>query len=757
MFKKFKHIHFVGIGGSGMSGIAEVLLKLRYRVTGSDAAKNAVTSRLENLGATVFVGHAAKNVEGADVVVTSTAISQTNPEVKAAHNIGIPVIPRIEMLAEIARLKYTVAVGGTHGKTTTTSLVGEIFKHAKLDPTVIVGGRLKAVGTGGVLGAGDYLVAEADESDGSFLKLTPTIAIVTNIDDDHLDYYKSMENLESAFAQFANHIPFYGATYLCGEDPGVKRVLSKLNRRCVLYGFDRKYDLSATNIELNESGSRFDVLQKGKKLGTVLLPLSGKHNVLNALAAIAVGLHIDIPFAVIADALNKFEGVGRRIEIKGEADDVLVVDDYGHHPTEINATLTAVKARWPHRRLVVLFQPHRYTRTKILAKNFAKALEHADKLFLMPIYAAGEKPIAGVSTKSISKFLKKKNLNFWGWENSIDELRSELKPGDLLLTLGAGDVWKVGEQILKGTNALAPQIKSAFPNLAPRIKAEEPLSRHCTWGIGGPAEVYIEIQTIAELQMLLRWSVQQRFPIFFLGWGSNVLLPDEGLRGIVVRLRGELEAIEFSGNTVDVGAGVHLPKLAKACVERGLAGVEALAGVPGTVGGALMTNAGTPRGVIGDVIEKVRIINMDGSLSVLDRKKIELGYRRSNLIGKWIVGATLQLKPSENGAAKERMKQELLSREKTQPLGTKNVGSVFRNPEGDFAARLIEAAGLKGKTFGRMRFSPKHANFIENLGGATAKNALELIHMAQARVKEQFQIELHPEVIVVQQPDAIHA
>ncbi len=757
MFKKIKNIHFVGIGGSGMSGIAEVLLKLGYHVTGSDAAKNAVTKRLETLGAVVFTGHQAKNIEGSDVVVTSTAISKTNPEVRAAIKATIPVIPRIEMLAEIARLKYTIAVGGTHGKTTTTSLVGQILKHATLDPTVIVGGRLKAVGTGGILGNGDYLVAEADESDGSFLKLSPTIAIVTNIDDDHLDYYKTMENLEAAFAQFANHIPFYGATYLCGEDAGVKRVLPKLSRRCSLYGFNKSFHLHAANVELNERGSHFDVVVKGKTLGSVSLPLSGKHNVLNSLAAIAVGVHLDLPFAKIAAALSEFEGVGRRIEIKGESNGVTIVDDYGHHPTEVKATLAAVKARWPKRRLVVLFQPHRYTRTQLLAKQFAAALTGADKLFLMPIYPAGEKPIRGVSTDSIAKHLKKKSFDIWSWQHPIDDLISELKPNDVLLTLGAGDVWKVGEEVLKSAASAARQLSAAFPALASRIKAEEPLSRHCTWAIGGPAEAYVEIHSADELIDVLKWCRDRRQPIFFLGWGSNVLLPDEGLRGVVVRLRGKLEAIEFNGTRVRVGAGVHLPKLAKACVDKGLAGAEALAGVPGTVGGALMTNAGTPRGVIGDVISSVDVLNTDGTVTTLEKDQLTLSYRHTNLCGKWILSATLELKPSENGAAKERLLEELRSREKTQPLGTKNVGSVFRNPPGDFAARLIEAVGLKGKTFGKMRFSPKHANFIENLGGATATNALELMRIAQSKVKEQFNIDLHPEVIVVRQPDEIRS
>ena len=753
MFKKIKHVHFVGIGGSGMSGIAEVLLKLGYRVTGSDVAKNPAAARLETLGATVYVGHAAANIRGADVVVTSTAISKTNEEVKAAQRENIPVIPRVEMLAELARLKYTIAIAGTHGKTTTTSLVAQILQHGGLDPTVIVGGRLKAVGTGGVLGAGDYLVAEADESDGSFLKLSPTIGVVTNIDDDHLDYHRTMDRLERAFATFAERIPFYGMAFLCGEDARVKRILPRLTkRRYVLYGFSAHFDIHAENVDLNEAGATFDLFRSGKKLGTVRLPLSGRHNVLNALAAAAVGLYLDVPFVKVAEALAGFGGVGRRIEHKGEAGGVAVIDDYGHHPTEIKATLAAVRGRYPKRRLVVVFQPHRYSRTRLLAREFAAALSTADRLFLMPIYPAGEKPLRGVSSSLVAKHLKKKNWTVLSGLKSLDLLQAELRPGDVLLTLGAGDVWKVGEHMVKEAQLLAHRLAADIPSAAGRVKAEEPLSRHCTWAIGGPAEAYVEVRTVDELNAVLAWCRRERAPVFFLGWGSNVLLPDEGLRGVVIRLRGEFEAISIDGNEVRVGAGVHLPRLAKYCVERGLAGVEALAGVPGTIGGALMTNAGTPRGVIGDVVASVDLLNPDGTVETLSRDRIQLSYRRSSLVGRWVLGAQLALRPSENGEARDRLKAELASREKSQPLGTKNVGSVFRNPPNDHAARLIEAVGLKGKTIGRLRFSPKHANFIENLGGATAKDAREMIDLARRTVKEKFNVDLEPEVAIIQQP-----
>lgn len=749
MFKTIKHIHFVGIGGSGMSGIAEVLLTLGYKVTGSDHAKSAVTHRLESLGAKVWEGHKAEYIQGANVVVTSTAISSSNPEVKAARKDNIPVIPRIEMLAELARLKYTIAIGGTHGKTTTTSLVGHVLQRNGLDPTVIVGGRLKSFGTGGVLGKGEFLVAEADESDGSFLKLSPAISVVTNIDNDHLDYYGSMKALDKAFAEFSDNVPFYGITFLCGEDAGVKRVLPLLKRRFETYGFGPKNDLQAANLESSATGSRFDVIYKGQQLGKAQIPISGKHNVLNSLAAIGVGLQLKLPFESIVNSLSSFEGVGRRLEIKGQALGVTVVDDYGHHPTEMAATYAAARERWPKQRLVVLFQPHRYTRTKELYKEFGAVLSKMGRVILMPIYPAGETPLKGVTSALIGKFMKGKDKTHWDVKKGFADLIKELKPNDVLLTMGAGDVWKTGEAFLKEGHSLKSRLLEAVPALQGRLKAEEPLSRHCTWAIGGPAELYIELQNIAELKGVQTFCHQEKVPIFILGWGSNVLLPDAGLRGVVVRLRGDFERIEFNGTRVHVGAGVHLPKLARRCAEKSLSGTEALAGVPGTVGGALVTNAGTPRGVIGDVVESVEILNSDGTTATLTREDLGLTYRHSNLNGRWVVSASLQLKQSHNGDVEEKIKHELDMRAKTQPLGTKNVGSVFKNPPNDFAARLIEAAGLKGKQKGRVRFSPKHANFIENTGGATAKEALELIELAKATVKEKFNVALELEVNVI--------
>lgn len=448
MFKQIKNIHFVGIGGSGMSGIAEVMLNLGYKVTGSDLKNTDVTAHLKKCGARIFIGHKAANIKGADVVVTSTAVSKENPEVIEAGRKTIPVIPRIEMLAEIARLKYAVTIAGTHGKTTTTSLTALILQKGGLDPTVVIGGRLKNLKSGAKLGKGEYLVAEADESDGSFLKLSPTITVVTNIDNDHLDYYGTLDNIKRAFVQHINLVPFYGCAILCTDDANVREVLPQIKRRYFTYGFNSGADFTAANIRPAGGGYKYDVLFRKKKLGTINLKAPGRHNILNSLSAVAVGVELGIPFKKISAALGEFAGVGRRLEIKGEKKGITVIDDYGHHPTEVKATIDAIKDCWPEKRLIVLFQPHRFSRTAHLYADFGRAFGNADSVRLLEIYSAGEKPIPGVTSALILDSIKQNGGNVESFKGTEDIAR-RLMQGDIVLTLGAGDVWKTGEEILK--------------------------------------------------------------------------------------------------------------------------------------------------------------------------------------------------------------------------------------------------------------------------------------------------------------------
>ncbi len=453
MYLKKYHIHFVGIGGIGMSGIAELLLNLGYKVSGSDIKKSDITDRLESLGGAIFKEHAAEHIEGADVVVVSSAIDAKNPEVQAAGEFSVPVIPRAEMLAELMRLKYSIAIAGAHGKTSTTSIVASVLAEGGLDPTVVIGGKLKSIGSNAVLGQGDFIVAEADESDGSFLKFSPTIAVVTNIDKEHLDFYADLDAIKTVFSNFLDRIPFYGLAVLCLDNEPVQDLIPQLKKRYTTYGMSSQADFHIRDVSFGNQKSGFNIYHHGEKLGHINLNLPGIHNVYNATASIAVGVELDISFDQIKHALETVEGVQRRLEIKGETNDVIVIDDYGHHPTEIKITLKTVEENWPDRRKVVVFQPHRYSRTQALFDEFSRAFYQSDVLLVMPIYAASEKEIQGISSQNLCEEIKahghKEVIYVDGFKAAHSFLKQHLQPRDLLLTLGAGDVWKVGEKFLK--------------------------------------------------------------------------------------------------------------------------------------------------------------------------------------------------------------------------------------------------------------------------------------------------------------------
>jgi UDP-N-acetylmuramate--alanine ligase len=465
MYQKTYHIHFVGVGGIGMSGIAELLLNLGYRVSGSDLRASDITRRLAARGGAIFTGHAADQIQGADVVVVSSAVDETNPEILAARQRSIPVIPRAEMLAELMRLKYSVAVAGAHGKTTTTSIIGAVLAAGGLDPTIVVGGKLRSLDTNAVLGRGNFIVAEADESDGSFLKMSPTIAVVTNIDREHLDYYADLEAIVDAFAAFIDRIPFYGLAVLCLDNESVQDLMPRVQKRFTTYGLNPQADFQAREVVCEGLQSTFQALRRGTALGRIRLNLPGTHNVYNALASIAVGWELGIEFEVIRSALERIEGVRRRLEIKGCAQEVTVIDDYAHHPTEIKTTLQAVRGSWPDRRVAAVFQPHRYTRTRALFDDFTRAFYATDQLVLVPIYAASEKPLEGVSHTALCEGIQahghKDVACAADFEVALDLIQSRLQPGDIVLTLGAGDVWQLGERLLARLEGAAERRKDA--------------------------------------------------------------------------------------------------------------------------------------------------------------------------------------------------------------------------------------------------------------------------------------------------------
>ena len=475
MFAKIQRIHFVGIGGIGMSGIAEVLLNLGYKVSGSDLKSSTVTQRLASLGAAVFDGHRAENVAGAEVVVASSAIASENPEISQAHVLHIPVIQRAEMLAELMRLKYGIAIAGMHGKTTTTSMVAAVLAGGELDPTVVVGGRVDAMGSNARLGKSQYLVAEADESDRSFLKLSPILAVVTNIDREHMDCYRNMRDVKRAFLDFMDHVPFYGMVVVCNDDLLLRRMLPQIQRRTVTYGTRRGSDFHIKSGEpvLNPGEyrpiSRFHVTFKQKPLGEFRLHVPGAHNVLNATAAIAVGIGLDVNVEQIRTALENFRGVDRRFQLRGTASGVSVIDDYGHHPTEVRATLAAAR-HCGFRKIHVIFQPHRYTRTHLLMDEFATAFHDADTLFVLDIYAASEPPIEGITGEILAQHIREIGKHEARYTSSFAEAAEAVvdgaQAGDMILTLGAGSVSQLGPMILEKLQARQETTTEAPKSLA---------------------------------------------------------------------------------------------------------------------------------------------------------------------------------------------------------------------------------------------------------------------------------------------------
>jgi UDP-N-acetylmuramate--alanine ligase len=452
MFRRIQKIHFVGIGGVGMSGIAEVLLNRGYSVSGSDTRLSPVTSRLSSLGVLIFEGHHPENLNASDVVVVSSAIRFNNPEVLEAARRKIPIIPRAEMLAELMRGKYGITIAGTHGKTTTTSMVATVLRQADMDPTVVVGGRLDSLGSNAKMGTGEFMVVEADESDRSFLMLSPTLAVVTNIDEDHMESYQGLEDLKQAFVQFVNKVPFYGAAILCLDDANVESILPWIKRRVITYGFNPRADLQVQKMTHQELTSAFELHYQGEKLEDFVLKVPGKHNILNAAAAAAVALDLDLSPEVIKVSLRDFVGADRRFQLKGRCRGITFIDDYAHHPTEISATLEGA-SHLGFRRLVVLFQPHRFSRTQYCFDTFTQCFSQADLLIVSDIYAAGEEPIEGITAGALVEAIRRaghKDTRYIGDLNVIsDVVEKELQAGDLVITMGAGNIWKVAEELVK--------------------------------------------------------------------------------------------------------------------------------------------------------------------------------------------------------------------------------------------------------------------------------------------------------------------
>ncbi len=760
---KKKNIHFVGIGGIGMSGIARILLDMKYDISGSDLESSGITRKLEDAGGRIYRGHSASNVSRqTEMLVYSSSISKDNPELKEARRRKITIAHRAEVLGELFNSKAGIAITGTHGKTTTSSLISVMLKEAGLDPTIIVGGEVASLDGNAHLGMGAYMVAEADESDSSFLHLKPFYTVITNIEMEHLDHFKTLKKIKAAYTDFISNTKNGGTVFYNIEDRNLREVIPHGKVKLRSFGFSKRADIYPKNIRMTGFKTSFDCVCDGLTLGKVSIRIPGRHNVLNSLAAILVGLELGLKFKKILRAIKYFEGAKRRFQFMADVDGVMLIDDYAHHPTEVRAVLDASR-NWKRRRLIVVFQPHRYSRTKFFADDFGKCFKDVDKLILTDIYAASEKAIEGVSVRCLYDKARAnglKDIKILKKENIPGYLIGMKRPGDMIIVMGAGDIKEVASELCEMLLA-EKRLKSETIEMLRRIargkiKVNEPLSSHTSFKIGARARAWFEPRDENDLKRVLAFAGKKQAPFLVIGNGSNILARDTGFNGILIHLgSGNFKKIKFSGNTVRVGAGFSLAKLVNLCCQNGIAGLESMVGIPGTVGGAIYMNAGGWTNPIfrniGETVKALKVISPEGKIKILKKGDLKFDYRHSNLENYIILEAELELRDGDRGALTSSASRFLKMKMEKQVLDTPSAGCVFKNPT-DFqftCGQMIEMLGLKGTRIGGAQISMKHGNFIVNNGGATCKDVLDLAELMKKIVKENYGIELEFEVKMV--------
>ncbi len=746
-------VHLIGIGGIGMSGVARMYLSMGWSVQGSDVKANEVLSQLQSLGIRVMIGHSAAYIKEADVVVYSSSILPDHPERSAASRSGKRLLHRAEALAEICRGKFTIAITGTHGKTTTTALIGMVLREAGRDPSIVVGGLVISFGGNAYVGQGPEIVIEADESDSSFLKFYPALEVITNIEEEHMEHFGSFEKVEEAYRNFLRRLPRDSRWVGCAEDPHVAALAKENIRPSVLYGFKRSPRvLSASEIVEcpgGKKGARFQVWKGENSLGEVKINIIGLHNVLNALAATAVGLELGIPFSTIALALGKYEGAARRFDVKYEDAQCLVADDYAHHPTEIKKTLSALKAL-KKKRIFTVFQPHRYSRAQRFLSDFSRSFGDADKLVVTDVYSAGEKPIEGISGHFLSEAIRAAghpDVTYIERSQVVDWCSGKLETGDLWIALGAGDIYQTSAELA------ACLRKDIFKNIRGKVFFNEPLSKHTSLKVGGPAECWIEPEDLEDLSRLMVLCGQRGIPVSVFGSGSNILPPDKGLKGVVIHLSAPyFKRMKTDGQERLIArAGVQNSLFIQQALEAGFGGCEFLMGIPGNIGGSLAMNAGSHDQSVDAIVQRIVIVDRDGQAKTLERAQIPFGYRTSGLKECVIVEVTFELPRRDSKETQKKLDEYREYRLKTQDLVHPSAGCMFKNPKeaGSSSGRLIEEAGLKGRRIGGAQVSLKHANFIINLGGASSEDIGLLIQEVKETVKKKFNIELETEVRIL--------
>jgi UDP-N-acetylmuramate--L-alanine ligase/UDP-N-acetylenolpyruvoylglucosamine reductase len=745
-------IHLVGVAGSGMSGIAALLLQLGHEVRGSDKVSTVETDRLQRLGLRFHQQHRAEDASDADLIVFSSAIRSDNPILVSARDSGKPLIRRAEALAAIMRAKCGIVIAGMHGKTTTSAMVAHVLREGGLHPSHYVGAEIPILGTNAHWDPrGEHFVAEGDESDGTLRCFHPKHALILNIEEEHLDFYPDLAAIEKVFAQLIEQTS--GTIFYNADDASAARLCANHNA-AISYGFSESADYRGANVELRDFASFFCVYRRGQQLGEAVLNVPGRHNVENAVGVIALGTELGIPFEKIAVSLRKFQHARRRFEIKYKSDRFLLIDDYAHHPTEIRATLKTARSIG-RKRVLTMFQPHRYSRTKALCKEFGRAFDDADRVVVTDVYPASEAPIAGISGKTIADEMATHGHRGVSYQPHFESVYREvgniLDSGDLIVSLGAGNIHEQ-LSILAADLVIAEKLKAIIGE-GGDVRLYEPLSKHTTLRVGGPAQFWVEPRTENAFAELIRFCRQESLPLFVIGRGSNLLVRDGGIRGVVVHpCGGDFDKIKTDGNEISAGVGAKLRQVAYAGKAAGLGGLEWMEGIPGAVGGSLRMNAGAMGAQTFENVVRVRYLDENGEAHTKGRDELEVHYRNFPLLeNNFAVSAVFRGEPAPTEEIVRKLEASQEKRRTTQPAA-KSAGCIFKNPDSCPAGKLVDELGLKNSRIGKARVSEVHGNFIVNDGGATAVEMLELIEKIKATARAKRGIELETEVQIVGEP-----
>lgn len=745
-------IHLVGVAGSGMSGLAALLLELGHEVSGSDKASTVETDRLQRLGLRFHQNHRADDASAADVIVFSSAIKIDNPILVSAHDSGKPAVRRAEALAAIMQGKRGIIIAGMHGKTTTSAMTAHVLREAGLHPSYYVGAEIPILGSNAHWDPrGEYFVAEGDESDGTLRCFHPEHILILNIEEEHLDFYVDLAAIEKVFAQLIEKTA--GTVFFNADDVNTARLCAQ-RKSAVSYGFSENAHYRGTDIDLRDFASVFCVYFRGKQLGEAVLNVPGRHNVHNAIGVIALANELGVPFEKIAASLRKFEHARRRFEIKYASDRFLLVDDYAHHPTEIRATLKAAKSS-RHKRVLTMFQPHRFSRTKALCYKFGGAFDDADRVVVTDIYAASEEPIPEISGQTIAAEIARHGHRGVSYQPRFEwvhrDVGNMLDSGDLILSMGAGNIHEQ-LSILAADLVIVEKLK-AIVGEEGHVRLYEPLSKHTTLRVGGPAQFWVEPRNENVFAELIRFCRYESLPLFVIGRGSNLLVRDGGILGVVVHpCGGDFDKIEVDGNEIAAGVGAKLKEVAYASKAAGIGGLEWMEGIPGAVGGGLRMNAGAMGSQTFENVVRVRYLDSEGNPHTKSRHELDVHYRNFPLLeSNFAVSAVFrgQSAPADEIARKLHASQE--KRRSSQPIA-KSAGCIFKNPQNCSAGQLVEELGLKNSGVGKARVSEVHGNFIVNDGGATAAEMLELIEKIKSVARTQRGIELETEVQIVGEP-----